>query len=182
MEEFSKTDYKALHILAIYVKENFINTHIQNVLTIDTIDIFNYKFFWDNSYVYSIIKKPFSNRILVPRYLSIGCNNTKLESLLYFGYEIFKLIDNQKQKNEHWFKYLINQILCKNNNNENTYELLKFFRTLQSINKELTLACGDCPDKNIDWNKVDKTCAQHQSHIFLVSSLFEMYRPINVVI
>lgn len=179
MEEFTKRDYKALHILATYVKENFIDTNICDSLTIDPIDIYNYQIFWDTSYICHVSKKSFSNQILVPRYLSPGYINTKLESLLNFGYEIFKFMDNQKQQNEHWFKYFINKLFCKDNNNPHTYELLKFFRILQAANKQLTLAYAHYPNKPVEWEKVDKVFINHQSHIFLISSLFEMYQPFD---
>ena len=55
--------------------------------------------------------------------------------------------------------------------------LERFFDFLQQANKELIKAYNEFPNNPMNLKDIDRVFINYQSHIFLVTTLFELYHP-----
>ena len=185
MIPFNYSDRKAVHILSSYISEGYLFPDViyrDNHFMLATPKIIHkYNFVWSRSGT-KVYKALFSNTIFVPRHIDKKACNTKLESILYYGFDIFNLISKHELLKRHPFSYLTSFLLKKRiDDHIVSRRLKKFFTFLQNANQEFIEAYNDYPNRPVNWKSLDKVFVEYQSHIFLVSTLFELYHPFELL-
>lgn len=184
MQPFNYSDKKAMHILSSYISEGYLFPdviHRDNHFILATPRIIHhYEFIWSKSA--TKVKKAFwSNKIYIPRHIDSTKCNTKLESILYYGFDIFSIIARIELIKHYPLEFIRNRSSKKFDKHAVDKRLKKFFEFLQSANQEFIEAYNDYPNKPVNWKSLDKVFIDYQSHIFLVSTLFELYHPFELL-
>ena len=184
MQPFNYSDKKAIHILSSYISEGYLFPdviHKDNHFVLATPKIVHgYEFVWCKSG--SKVKKAlFSKKIYIPRHIDTKTCNTKLESILYHGFDVFRIIANRELLIRNPLEFIKNRFSKKFDEHAVDKRLKRFFEFLQSANQEFIEAYNDYPNKPVNWKSLDKVFIDYQSHIFLVSTLFELYHPFELL-
>lgn len=180
MRHFDYSDNKVMHILATYISDGYMFPDVikrdNNYRFISLKTMHKYNFVWDSKHN-RVRKKLFSNTIYVPRHIDKTIMNSKLESILYFGANIFKIISEHENIKQNVFKHIFNKINAHLSELIVDRRLERFFDFLQQANKELIKAYNEFPNNPMNLKDIDRVFINYQSHIFLVTTLFELYHP-----
>lgn len=185
MQPFNYADNKVIHLLSTYISEGYlfpdvIEKDCKFVLVTPKV-IHKYKFVW-SSLDTKVKCNPFSYTIYVPRHINNDELNTKLSSILYFGFDIFNIIATREVLWYSPWRYFKEFILKSNTNRLSIAKRLKkFFQFLSNANEALIEAYNNYPLHPVNYNDLDAAFIKYQSHIFLASTLFELYHPFELL-
>lgn len=181
MQPFNYADRRAVHILATYISEGYLFPDViqkdSTFILVTPKVVHKYNLVWDSG-CDKVHYDLFTNTVYIPRHIKNHKVNTRLESILYYGFDLFKVIAYRELFFNHPFTYVM---LRFKNNDSNTFaiakRLKKFFKFLQRANKSLIHAYNNYPNNPVNLKSLDSTLVRYQSHIFLASTLFELYHP-----
>ena len=183
MRPFEYADNRVMLLLSLYISEGYFFPDIfhkdKKFFRVTPRVINRYTFEWDE-YSNQVVKEKLHHKIIVPRYIDTTRNNTKLEAILFYGFRVFELLADLEYKAEHPFSYLMMYVFQKRKITEVDRALLKFFKFLQIANHKFIATYKKCEGSPTFLDEMDDTYILYQSHILLVSSLFELYHPIEI--
>ena len=147
MQEFNYTDKRVLHTLSTYISEGYLFPDIIKkdckFRLISPKVIHKYKFIWSSSET-QVKCKLFSKTIIVPRHIHNKQTNTKLESILHFGFYIFNCIANKEMLKRHPLTFIKLGLLNKKHDRFSiNRRLISFFNMLEKANREFISVYND---------------------------------------
>lgn len=184
MQPFNYSDKKTMHILSSYISEGYLFPDVMHrdnhFILVTPKVIHEYNFVW-SSKATKVTKALFSKTIYVPRHIDNTKCNTKLQSIFYYGFDIFKLISNIELLKHNPIELIKNKFSKKLDEHSVDKRLKRFFVFISEANEEFIEAYNNYPNNPVKWRSLDKVYIDYQSHIFLVSTLFELYHPFELL-
>ena len=185
MQQFNYADNRAIHLLATYISEGYLFPDVIEkdckFMLVTPRVIHQYKFIW-NSKISKVTLNVFTNTIYIPRHINDRKINSKLESIIYFGFDIFNILSNRELFYNNLFQYIRLKLrLNKTDVFSINKRLKKFFGFLEEANRSLIKAYNNYPNNPVNFRELDAAFVKYQSHIFLASTLFELYHPFELL-